>query len=407
MSWRIVMLLLIFSPSASMSANAQTTAPSPKGKKLIEYGWDAPDTAFVRDHIAEMEHRPFDGVVIEVRPRSIDGQRQHAVGRGCFSSTVFAAADDQFAIDDLKQTHFQKFTDNFIGVVCQPGDVDWFDPKWDAITNNLGVMAHIAKQGGCVGLMIDPEEYSHHMWTYAALPEERRKAVSLAEYQAQARKRGQEAMRAINREFPNIRIFFLFGPTLSYNAGRGGSTGYSLLAPFIEGMCVAADGGTRITDGYEQSYNYKFPTSFIEARKQITGARETFDDKSAFDHVMRVGFGLWLDNDSGKWGWHPDDPSQNWFTPKEFQSAVYNALSQADEYVWVYSERFNWWTGKDLSADYEAAQQAGRTTPVSLSVEQHPQTAAQMKHLAKAASIKGSDDQSTFGDLSATHDLWC
>jgi hypothetical protein len=118
-----------------------------------------------------------------------------------------------------------------------------------------------------------------------------------------------------------------------------------------------------------------------------------------------VGFGLWLDNDSGKWGWHPDDPSQNWFTPTEFQSSVYNALSQSDEYVWVYSERFNWWTGKDLSPAYEAAQRAGRTTPVTLPIEQHPQTAAQVKHLPKAVSIKGSDDQSTFGDLAATHDL--
>ena len=29
-------------------------------KKLIEYGWDVPDTAFVRQHVAEMEKVPFD-----------------------------------------------------------------------------------------------------------------------------------------------------------------------------------------------------------------------------------------------------------------------------------------------------------------------------------------------------------
>lgn len=401
MKFHFLLLLLCCASVAS----AQTSQPSPKGKKLIEYGWDAPDTAFVRDHIREMEQHPFDGVVIEVRPRPIDGQRQHSLGRGCFSSTTFNASDYEFAIDDLRQTHFQIFTDNFIGVVCQPGDVDWFDPKWNAITNNLAVMAHIAYRGGCVGLMIDPEEYSHHLWTYAALPQKRRQKVSLAEYQAQARLRGREAMQAINVEFPNIHIFFLFGPTLTYNASRGGNTGYSLLAPFIEGMCLAADGGTQITDGYEQSYNYKFPTSFIEARKQILDARQTFQNQAAFDRVMRVGFGLWLDYDSGKWGWHPNDPSQNWFTPIEFQSAVYNALSQADEYVWIYSERFNWWTGKDLSPAYEAGQRAGRTTPVELPVEQHPQTPAQLKHLARAQNIKGSDDQTTFGDLMATHQL--
>ena len=48
---------------------------------------------------------------------------------------------------------------------------------------------------------------------------------------------------------------------------------------------------------------------------------------------------------------------------------------------------------------------AERTTSVALPVDQHPQTAAQMKHLAKAANIKDSDDQNTFGDLLGTHDM--
>ena len=31
--------------------------------KLIEFGWDEPDTAFMREHAAEMERSPFDGCV--------------------------------------------------------------------------------------------------------------------------------------------------------------------------------------------------------------------------------------------------------------------------------------------------------------------------------------------------------
>jgi len=33
------------------------------GKKLIEFGWDEPDPAFMRAHLAEMEPTPFDGCV--------------------------------------------------------------------------------------------------------------------------------------------------------------------------------------------------------------------------------------------------------------------------------------------------------------------------------------------------------
>ena len=34
-------------------------------KKLIEFGWDEPDTAFMREHAAEMERSPFDGCVFQ------------------------------------------------------------------------------------------------------------------------------------------------------------------------------------------------------------------------------------------------------------------------------------------------------------------------------------------------------
>jgi len=34
-----------------------------KGKKLIEWGWDEPDTKFMRDNIEKMEQLPFGGLV--------------------------------------------------------------------------------------------------------------------------------------------------------------------------------------------------------------------------------------------------------------------------------------------------------------------------------------------------------
>ena len=38
----------------------------PRAKKVIEWGWDEPDTQFIREHIAEMEQLPFDGFVFHI-----------------------------------------------------------------------------------------------------------------------------------------------------------------------------------------------------------------------------------------------------------------------------------------------------------------------------------------------------
>ena len=39
-------------------------------KKLIEYGWDVPYPEFVKQHIREMEQKPFDGIIFRVHDYS-------------------------------------------------------------------------------------------------------------------------------------------------------------------------------------------------------------------------------------------------------------------------------------------------------------------------------------------------
>ena len=52
---------------AAFAASAGPAAKKfPASKKLIEYGWDVPTPAFVREHIREMEKRPFDGVMMRL-----------------------------------------------------------------------------------------------------------------------------------------------------------------------------------------------------------------------------------------------------------------------------------------------------------------------------------------------------
>ena len=42
---------------------------APHAKKLIEYGWDVPQPAYIRANIREMEKKPFDGLIFRLPGR--------------------------------------------------------------------------------------------------------------------------------------------------------------------------------------------------------------------------------------------------------------------------------------------------------------------------------------------------
>jgi hypothetical protein len=232
--------------------------PSTHGKKLIKYGQDWPNPAYVRQHVTEMEKLPFDGVVIGVtksRDPKLGGRDDDVPGYRIFGHEKIDPALYEHAIEDLKATPFKKFTDNFLLVESMPGNIDWFsDDDFGTVLHNISVIARIAKQGGCVGIEFDPEEYGNEdVWSPVTWKPERRKGRTDAQFIAKARERGQQFMRSVNAQFPGIRIFFLFGPTLTHQHQQYDQKQYMLLAPFIEGMCQAADAGTTIADAYEQS----------------------------------------------------------------------------------------------------------------------------------------------------------
>jgi len=335
-------------------------------KKLIEYGWDCPDTAYVRANIAEMEKSPFGGVVILVRTKAGEpklGGTEDVLGWKVFGKEKFTEDQIQHAIDDLAATPRTKLTDNFIQVISNPGNLDWFDDAaWESVLHNIRLMARVAKKGGCAGIMFDAEEYGHMLWTHAADSEAKVVGPKLPEYQAQLRSRGQDFIRAINEEFPDIKILLLFGPSVELHYRRHNLVYTNLLPPFLEGMCVGASEGTRLIDGYEHSYAFRSAEQFAEGRRNMSvEARRLFKDTGAFDDHMQFGFGLWLDNQSGRMnppGWFPNDPEKNFFQPDQWKESLIHALKGSDEYVWIYSERAAWWPDGPGKAYVEATPDA-------------------------------------------------
>jgi hypothetical protein len=352
--------------------------PSTGAKKLIQYGWDTPGTAFLRKHLKQFEASPFDGIVITVRAKPGDerlgGDTAKSLAWTAWQRRRFMPEDYQHAIEDLKAAKSQKLTDNFIAVISQPGaGFDWFDDAaWADVLHNITIMTRIARAGACAGLMFDPEEYAGPMWSYARMPDGVRAKHGYDEYAGKVRQRGREFIKAVNGEFPGVTILTLFGPFLyAQNVNRVGAAktaeaSYNLLGPFYDGIIEAADDATTLVDGYEQSYGETDEDEFTGGRRNITvEARAHSKVPERFDKHVKVGFGLWIDNQSlRRTGWFPDEPAKNHFTPAQWQASVHYALKHTDKYVWVYNERARWWDGRPGEA-YEKATVAGRTAPVT------------------------------------------
>lgn len=342
----------------------RTSVPT---KKLIEFGWDEPDTAFMRRHIHQMERAPFDGVVFRIadtRPGGTTGNfLWEAWGRRAFTEAELAPA-----LADLTATRFLQFTHNFVRFNTSPGDVDWFD-DFSAVLTNARLTAHIAQAGGAAGILFDTEQYHVPLFDYRRQRDSGVKAWAV--YAAQVRRRGREVMEAFQAGYPDPTVFLTFGYGVPWLEMRSGAASlaaceYGLLVPFLDGMIDAASSRARLVDGYEPAYFHNKDTSrFAAAYRMLTeDLLPLVADPRRYRRFLSVSFGLFLDYDPEKRRWNGTDGSANYYTPRDFETSVRAALAAADEYVWIYTEAPRWWssagTPVDLPAGYAEALRRAR-----------------------------------------------
>lgn len=326
-------------------------------KKVIHFGWHTPDLAALRERVAEFERVPFDGLVLDPvlpEPRSIP---LHA---SVFRRSRTSPAAAEALIAELRTIPFRRFTDNFLRVNVTPGDVDWFD-DWGAVLHNARLAARIAREAGFTGILLDTEQYEAPLFEYRRQRDPGRR--SYQDYAAQARRRGRELMQAINEAFAEPVIFLTFAyntPELDIPTwAELPDSHYGLLPPFLDGLLEGAAPGTVVVDGFEQAYGFRGEFQFALARylfREWLSLRSRVPER--YRRHMRLGFGLWLDYQwrlAPPYGWDPEDPSKNHFTPSRFREALRLALRYSDRYVWVYTEQPNWWTGERLHPDYYEA----------------------------------------------------
>ena len=322
-------------------ASAQSTRPTTK--KLIEFGWDEPTTAYMKRHIAEMEKRPFNGCVFHINYTMPDGTNSGRFMNECWGKRAFTDAELAASLEELRSTPLKRFTHNFLRFNVLPGDVDWFD-DFAAVVNNARQSARIAREGKAAGVLFDIEMYAHPLFDYRKQRDAKTK--SFDEYAKQARLRGREVMAAFQQGYPDLHVLLTFGHSLPLSQTSDGKplaeVDYGLLAPFLDGMYDVAAGNAKIIDGFELSYSYKEAKQFDEARALVRGEpirRVVGADPKQYDRYVSLGFGLWMDYDWRKYGWDTSDFTKNHFTPEQFRDSLTKALDTADEYVWFTRKR--------------------------------------------------------------------
>ena len=350
--FRVVRVPLVLSFVLGVLVSSADGQDARRRKKLIATGWDQPDSQRLPEISAEIEKRPFDGVVVQAIGA---GDKKQPVSFGsAFGNQEWKREWFQPAVDRIKAARFHRPIDNFIMLNANPGNVDWFDDAgWRNIVEHWRIAAWVAKQSGCKGILFDPEPYAppHAQFSYSAQPERDRHTFD--DYWAKARQRGREAVQAVAGEYPDATLFCYF--MNSINATATGqpdprrvlrSQGYGLYPAFIDGWLDAAPPTITFVDGCESAYLFNSRQQFLEAGAQIKGPCQELvspENRAKYRAQVQTGFGIYLDAYTNPKGspWYID--GQGGPRVERLRANVQNALYVADEYVWVYGEKFRWW----------------------------------------------------------------
>ena len=371
-------------------------ASSSLGKEvtIVSSGVNSPDTVYLSKNAKLLEQVPLDGVGTWIAsPAPVRGEDGTVVvprltsGRLTRHRDGIDSADigqtviwperirEELvapAIEDLKLADFKRFRSNFIHVITgnPRAPVNWFDDKWwGAVCHNIGVIAKVAKEGGCKGILIDTEVYGPRpMWGYeqlkdpkvrGSLPEVYGKK-SWEEVSAKVRQQGREFAHAINREFADpVIIFFNAAGSVAKQVNDPRWSSYEkaplgLKGPFIDGLLEGSTDKTVIVDVTSYMKWRSSRSEFEEGRRLVeVDALSRSQVPGLYGKKVKVGFCFRL-------GYHPQEekiqghnlisglfdpafPETNFFSPEKLEDALKLALEIGDGYVLFWNYRANWW----------------------------------------------------------------
>ena len=316
-------------------AAAASAAAAPV-KKLIECSWSNPTTDQLRENITLLEARvPYQGLRIFLTGRG--------EGKGQNHKTIFGKVRWKYEwfrldVENLKNTKFNRFTDNFLSTGVVPGNVDWFsDSDWETVCQNFGLVARIARETGLRGLIFDPEEYSGHLWEKIQVQNH-----TLEEIAAKARQRGQEFGKAIFNAYPDLTLFCFSWMAVAKDR--------PVFCGFVNGIYDVLPSGAKIVDGDESGgYSTKDAASLHARVNELKKAASFLDPANRAKYFLQTSYSpaIYLE------GVLPIYSDSTWYqtvrrgfgtlsTLEFLRRHLENCLAVSDEYVWTDSERRSW-----------------------------------------------------------------
>ncbi len=346
-------LIFMLIGSVVLNAAAQNYTELPQ-IKLIHDGWgfqySAASTAFLRNHIESLEKSiPGQGIVIQFKIPA-----EKCAGKTVNTNAIFENRKIEYEyfkddIENLKNTPFRKFTDNFLGLTLNPGNIDWFsDEDWAVICHNYSVASRVAKAAGLTGVKLDIEEYhANTMWQFKS-----EKGYTLEETRKKIRQRGQEFGRALFTPFPDMQVlcYWWFSLARHKNDLLMPERENYMVAPFINGMYDVMPPGIRIHEGNETcSYRANCKAEFYHLAVDMTKAFPRFvapENLVKYRNQTRLAPGIYIDP-------HFSERKNYWKNQLQPDLNVHGgsrllkrnlqqAMEVADCYVWMWHERFCW-----------------------------------------------------------------
>ncbi len=338
LKWAVSWLLL-----ASGCTHLPPSA-GPTGGRIIAFGgfdWGTPPPQVIQEHVKAWDALPLDGLVFDL---STSGNL-HVTCLDLEKPWDPAPVRDGVAI--MKSLPLHHLRHNYARLNTTSIRADWFDDQaWAELVQRFGTFAKAAHDSGAAGIMLDTElyPYSHNQPQFWYAKQAHRSEYSFAEYNAKARQRGAEVMRAVRQNFPGVDLYLTYGPSYAQYEMRAHielSQAYmGLMTGFFDGFLQESK-GCRVTDGWELAYGYHTDDEFARAEDLIRNQTAKLSaDPRLYRQRTKVGFGVWPEKSGTVF--NRSDFSKNGDTPAELEYALHYALRHSDGVVWVYGESFCW-----------------------------------------------------------------
>ena len=346
-SWRGVFAFLFCILLCTQSVMARRVPNSEK--KIIRFGWVAPFTPqeFLDCDLADLDADcPFDGIGLHpcLNLKRGDEIIEYRLPFQVGSPQMLTEEDFKELIPAYLRLQQTRLKHNFICSYSTLFNADWFDEEgWKRTLNNYGMLAWLAKQTKCDGLEFDIESYPFTGQPFRFHPEF---GHTFEETAAQVRKRGKEWIQELNRQYPNLTLFAVHWtsqcasplyaelPELQNHSSTG------LQIAFMNGVYEGAPETMTIVDGNETpGYRAESESDYdrILANAQLYGdAWMEAGNKEKYHKITSTGVSLYLDRYAGN-DFPPNDPTEL------LARNIGNCIRYADEYVWIWCEKGNFW----------------------------------------------------------------